>query len=216
MTTRAQSVWNKIALLAICELAREFNPAPITNVVIQKLGFLTEVEGRRSGVKTAYYRFFRYKHGPFSNALSWDIAESEQGLFIDSESGELLDRGRYLLKYVKPDLDACDLWADVYSIFRRTSEKWRAYRGWSIVDEVYRLSVPVDQFRGQMMLVKEIPLKTDILVPEWSSEKEFSPFSADLVQDLEEELRIPPSSLDPNSEEFKASVTAAYQRALAM
>jgi hypothetical protein len=216
MTTRAQSAWNKIAVITLCDVSRKVNPAPVTNVVIQKVAFLTELEGRRQGIKTGYYRFFKYKHGPFSNALSWDIADLEKGRFIDSESGELLDRGRYLLDYVRSELDSSPLTNDVMRVIHKISESWKSRRGWDIVDAIYQLRVPVDALQGQNMFVRDIPLKTDILIPEWSPAQDYSPFSARVVEDIEEELNISPSALDPSSEEFSSSVTDAYHRALAM
>lgn len=216
MATKAQCAWNKIALLAVLDAAHRFNPAPVTNVAIQKLLFLTELEGRKENVKAAYYRFYRFKHGPFSTELSWNIAEFETGGFIDSESGELLDRGKYLLDYVSPELNKSDLAGTVAGVIDRVSERWKTYRGWSIVKEVYKLQVPVDGLGGQVVMVEDIPQKIDILVPDRSHERDFEPFSKNLIDDLEEELQIPARALDPSSEEFHEAVTTAYRRALAV
>jgi len=215
MTTRAQFAWNKVALLAVLDHAHRVNPAAVTNVAIQKLLFLTELEGRKENIKAAYYRFFRYKHGPFSTELSWNIAEFEKGALIDSENGELLDRGKYLLDYVLPEIKNSDLGADVIGIIAKTSEKWKNFRGWSIVKEVYKLKVPVDDYSGKIVKIKDIPEKVDIIIPERSHEREFNPFPDDLVEDICTELSIPAARLDPSSEELRHVASESLAAALA-
>jgi hypothetical protein len=215
MATKAQIVWNKIALLMICDEAHRVNKSAVTNVVIQKSVFLTELNGRSKDLKAAYYRFFRYKHGPFSTSLSWDIAEFEKGDFIDSESGELLDRARYLLDYVLPEIEPNEVFKTVRDVIIRTAEQWKAYRGWEIVSKVYELKVPVDSLNGQQMRVSDIPMKTDILIPERSEARELQPLPEDLLDDIYSELNIRSDHLDPSSEELRVAGATSLETALA-
>jgi hypothetical protein len=216
MTTRAQSVWNKIALLEVLDADFQSGRKSASNVGIQKLTFLTELVGRSKDIKAAYYRFYRFKHGPLSKELLNDVSYLERFNFIDSESRELLDRGKYLLDYVKPEIDASGLATEVVAIARSVAEEWKYYRGWDIVNKVYELSVPVDGMGRQRVRVSDIPIGTDILVPEWSHERDVQPFSADTIDDIQSELSIPWSDLDPDSEEVwrlaSASLSAAFNR----
>jgi hypothetical protein len=202
MPTRPQSAWNKIALLQMVDAARRVNSAPVTNVVIQKHLFLAELEGIKKGINAAYYRFFRFKYGPFSNELSWNIADLEKGGFIDSESGELLERGKYLLGYVLPVIEREPSVEVTLELIHKVSEIWKSYRGWSIVDAVYDLHVSVDGLQGQVMTVRDIPQKIDILIPENHPTKEAQILPNDLIEDISSELAISLERLVPSEERF--------------
>jgi uncharacterized protein YwgA len=215
MDTKAQSAWNKIALLLMAQLVTQANPEPATHVVLQKHLFLAELEGRKRHIKPASYRFYRYTWGPFSNSLSWNIAEFEKLGFLDSESGQLLDRGKYLLDYVRPELDQSEMAAEALGTFEKTVREWKRYRGWSIVNAVYKLRVPVDGWGGKECTVKEIPEKTDILVPDRSLDREFQPLPLDLVDDIYSELEFPIERLDTSCEESRAAASELLETLLA-
>jgi hypothetical protein len=206
LSTKAQTAWNRIALLALLDCAHRANPAAMTNAIIQKHLFLIELEGRLKNIKTAYYRFFRFRYGPFSNELSWNIADFEKGNFIDSESGELLERGKYLLGYVKAEIKKDPQASTVSGLIKATVDKWKSHRDWSIVEAVYGLRVPVDGMHGKVMLVRDIPQKTDILIPERSQAAEFQPLPDDLVDDVSAELAIPTERLIPSESGFRSAV----------
>jgi len=216
MATKAQSAWNKIALLEVLEAAHNSGRKLVDNVAIQKLTFLAELQGRKVDLKSAYYRFFRFKHGPFSKELLNDVTYLERYGFIDPENRELLDRGRYLIGYVQTEIEASELASQTLGIINEIAENWKDFKGWSIVDKVYELKVPVDGMGQQKMLVADIPLNTDILVPDWSHERDVQPFSMETVEDIQSELLIPWSELDPESEEVwreaSASFSAAFNR----
>jgi uncharacterized protein YwgA len=212
MPTKAQEVWNKVAVMALCDEMHGAH-STIDNVHIQKLCFLSELRGREQDIKSAYYRFFRYNNGPYSKALANDVTALVTGCFVDPESGALLDRGRYLYAYIKADLDESELASKAIGIIRRTVEEWRAFKDWSIVDEVYKMVVPVDGL-GRSMLVKDIPKGTDILIPERTHAKDVSPFSPELIAEIESELAADPVSFDPSSAEFQKSVASRLDAAL--
>lgn len=212
MATKAQCAWNKIALLGVLDATRRVNPAPVTNVVIQKHLFLTELAGRKAGIKTAYFRFFRYKHGPFSNELSWTIAQFEKCGLIDSEDGELLDKGRALLNYVDSEINSSWAATEAMAIIEGTANEWKAYRGWAIVEPVYELTVPVDQLAGETMKVRDIPQKVDILIPESTKDQDVEPFDDQITEDVYSFLSHPAVDLDSPEgwEASLASLDAAF------
>jgi len=187
----------------------------IDNIHIQKFCFLSELKGREQNLKTAYYRFFRYNNGPYCPALANDVTALIKGGFLDPESGELLDRGRHLYAYVKDDIEDSKPATEAVGIIRKIVDAWQRFKGWDIVEEVYKLTVPVDSL-GIPMIVKDIPMKTDILIPERTNAREVSPFSPELINEIEEELRISEVSFDRNSNEFQQSVTNRLKAALAL
>lgn len=81
------------------------------------------------------------------------------------------------------------------------------------MDEVYKLKVPVDGLGQAMMIVKEIPIKTDILIPERSQAADVEPFPPEVVDDIYAELAIPQSDLDLDSEVIWRSVSEAVDAA---
>jgi uncharacterized protein YwgA len=212
MSTRAQEVWNKVAVMTLCDEMQKAH-STIDNVHIQKLCFLSELKGREQDIKSAYYRFFRYNNGPYSKALANDVTALISGCFVDPESGALLDRGRYLYTYIKPDLEESELASKAIGVIRGVVDEWKGFKDWSIVDEVYKMTVPVDAL-SKSMLVKDIPLKTDILIPERSNAKDIPPFSPGLIADIESELTAQPVSFDPASSEFQSSVRSRLEAAL--
>jgi hypothetical protein len=214
MATRAQDAWNKIVALALCDEMHR-TKSTIDNVHIQKLCFLSELQGRQKNLKTAYYRFFRYNNGPYSSALANDITHLSKFGFIDPENGEVLDRGRRLHNYVKPDIERSDLATGALAVVKNIVDSWQPYKGWEIVEQVYNLPVPVDGL-GKTMMVRDIPTKTDIIIPERSSALDVVPFPSEIVDDIYAELAIPQSDLDLDSEEIWRSVTDAVESAFSL
>ncbi len=214
MPTRSQDAWNKVAVLSLCDEMHK-GQWTIDNVHIQKLCFLSELRGREQDLKIAYYRFFRFNNGPYSMALANDVTSLIKQGFVDPESGELLDRGRYFYKYVHSDIQQSETAIHALKIIRETAQTWQKFKGWDIVNEVYKMTVPVDGL-GKDMLVKDIPLKTDILVPERSNARDVSPFSSELVEEIQEELSSAPVSFDPDTEEFQEFISARVNRALSI
>jgi len=200
MISKAQDAWNKIALLTILDKAYKGAPDLIDNFAIQKLSFLTELQGRRANLNAAYYRFFRYTWGPYSAGVANDIRHLENFGFLDPESRELTERARYLCRYVQPEVASSELAGKALDVAAETSRIWGSFRGWHIVDKVYAITVPVDGLGGREMTVKEIPIKTDILVPDFSEASDVLPFSAQTVDDIQAELSIPAANLDDSNE----------------
>jgi uncharacterized protein YwgA len=214
MTTKAQDVWNKVAVLTMCDEMHKMR-STIDNIHIQKFCFLSELKGREQNLKTAYYRFFRYNNGPYCPALANDVTTLIKGGFVDPESWQILERGKYLYAYIKDDIEESRLAVEAVGVIRETVGTWHKFKGWDIVEEVYKMIVPVDSL-GRTMLVKDIPMKTDILIPERTTARDVSPFSVSLIEEIAEEIKTAEVSFDPNSSEFRHSVTQRLNSALAL
>lgn len=201
MLTRAQSAWNKIALLAIVDASFRNGRESLDNVEIQKLSFLTELEGKSANLKAAYFRFYRDKYGPYSTALANTVTGFERLGMLREENRELLDRGRYLLRYVLPEIEKSETAQEALRVISHIARNWKDYRGWSIKTKVYELPIPVQGLGNQVLKMSEIPLYTDILDPEVSTEREIIAFPDEIVEDICAELAIPSARLDVESEE---------------
>jgi uncharacterized protein YwgA len=201
MLTRAQSAWNKVALLAIVDASFRNGRESLDNVEIQKLSFLTELEGKSANLKAAYFRFYRDKYGPYSTALANTVAGFERLGLLHQENRELLDRGRYLLRYVRPEMERSETAQEALRVISNIARTWKDYRGWSIKDKVYELPIPVQGMGNQMLRMPEIPLYTDIIDPEVSTEREIMVFPNEIIEDICAELEIPAARLNPDSED---------------
>jgi uncharacterized protein YwgA len=213
MTSSPQHAWNQIAILTLLRNAHYNCEEAVDNLQIQKLSFISEIRGRDSDLKTAYYKFFRFKLGPYSPDLANDVRHLELYGFIDSETRALTDRGQYLCRYVHPEVKKSQTAQEAFAILKETCQEYRRYKSSSLVNIVYKMRVPVDGLAGKVMKVKEIPLKTDILLPDKFSSRDVQPFSPELIADIETELQMLPSQLDPNSAELRRSVFASLEAA---
>jgi len=215
MHTRPQDAWNKVALLKILEGAHKENrDSPADNFCIQKLGFVSEVNGRKIGSNAAFFKFYRYNYGPYSSTLANDVRKLEKLRLIDSESRELTDRGRFLLEYLQPEIEASPVARNAILAIDQTIKEWGAYRSWHIVNRVYDLNVPVDGRHGQEMRVRDIPMNTDILDPELRKGPEL--LSIQMADFVEQELAISAEDLDPTSPKFIESINAHLRNVHAM
>jgi hypothetical protein len=214
MHTGAQLAWNRIATLALLRDGRPKNFQSIDNLRIQKLGFRSELKGQSTGNLPAFFKFFRYNLGPYSKELAMQVRGLEERDFVDSETRCLTWRGEYLLEYVEPEIRQHEAAQRAIETIRETCEECRSIRASSkLVDQTYELEVPVAGMGNQIMRVRDIPMNTDIIVP-----PHFLPhpmLSANTIAEIQEEWQIPPSSLDPSTQEFNDAVDSAYRRVLA-
>jgi hypothetical protein len=162
----------------------------------------------------AFFKFFRYDLGPYSKELANEITGLEMRDFVNSESRCLTWRGEYLLEYIEPEIRRFKAAQHAIETIKAVCDECRSIRTSSrLVDETYQMKVPVAQFDDRIMRVRDIPMYTDIIVPDPSLCPAL--LSNEMISNLEEEWKISPSSLDPASEEFQEAVDAAFQRALA-
>lgn len=213
MPTRAQSAWNKIAVLTLLEEGRVPHFQTIDNLRIQKLGFRSEIRGKELGQYPAFFTFFRYDLGPYSKELANEVSALEARDFVNSESRCLTWRGKYLLEYFAPQIAELETARAAVGVIKSVCEECRSIRASSVlVDKTYAMQVPVADYGDAVMTVRDIPMKTDIIIPD----PRFAPISQEMVEEIEEEWSISPSSLDPNSRDLIEAVDSAYRRVLAM
>lgn len=213
MITPSQDAWNKIAVLAILRDGRPKSYKTIDNLRIQKLGFRSELKGQSIGQFPAFFPFFRYNLGPFSKELANQVSGLEERDFVDSESRSLTWRGKYLLEYVEPEIQRFDAAQASLEIIRETCAECSSIKESSrLVDATYNLKVPVAGLGGQIMRVRDIPMNTDILIP--NTIPALPMLSPEMVVNIEAEWRIPATALDSTSQEFNDAVDAIFQRAM--
>jgi hypothetical protein len=211
MLTPAQIAWNRVALLKILDGAHKANNAPVDNFAVQKLSFVSELNGRSHNLQAAYYKFFRFTWGPYSSVLANDVRLLESIGLIDPESRQITERGRFLLGYIQTEIDESEAARLALDAISKTLEEWGGKRGWQIVNAVYELTVPVDERGGEKMKMKDIPLHTDIILPSIPGVQDVLPFSDQMLADIEAELAIPADHLDPESPELEASVRCSLE-----
>jgi uncharacterized protein YwgA len=214
MPTRAQYAWNKVAVFVLLENAPEKAPTVFDNLRIQKLLFISEIRGREVDLKTAYYKFFRYNLGPYSSKLANDVRHLEAFGFIDSETRALTERGQYLYRYIREEIVGSDSAQKAIALIQDTCEQHCSRVSSKLVDFVYDLKVPVDGLGKEIWRVRDIPLRTDILIPEDSAAHDVGPLSEALIAEIEAEMQAPPISLDPASDEFQEAITERLRQAL--
>lgn len=95
--------WDRILLLHLLHSAQDTKV--VDNVKVQKLTFISEVQGAELRLKTAHYPFFRYNFGPYSKELAKEVSFLEALGFINNESRELTSRADVILRYIQPEID---------------------------------------------------------------------------------------------------------------
>ncbi len=91
--------------------------------------------------------------------LASDIIQLVKRGFIDPENGEMLNEASAFTVISKPDIDRSELANSALRLIFGIPLIPGGDLCWDIVDEVYKLTVPVDAL-GREMTIKDIPLKT--------------------------------------------------------
>lgn len=185
------------------------------NIHIQKLAFIYELEGQRKGIKAAHYRFFRYTMGPFSKDLANDVGFLKELEFVTKWSNEVTHRGRFLLEYLGPHLNKARTATTALQILRKVCKEYAKFSGWDLMNQVYKMNVPVISYGNKRLKVKEIGSFIDILDPIRDDKlRDIEPLPEDTISDLKEEFAIQASRLDPQNASVRASVLRTLHRAL--
>ncbi len=206
-----RQIWDQIFLLNLFRCSEE----PLDNLKIQKIVFLSEIEGRNREFASADFRFFRYRFGPFSKVAANTVRKLEVFGFVDSEFHQPTERGQYVLDYVSEFVRHSSKAVEALKILQATCDQYRDTRSSQLVDIVYGMKVSVVGMGGKMMTVKEIPECVDIIVPAEERLETFIPFPEEVMRDLATEFSLRPDDLNPNKPENIAFTKAAIERALA-
>jgi hypothetical protein len=82
-------IWDQIFLLNLFSCSDE----RLDNLKIQKIVFLTEIEGRNRNFAAANFPFFRYHFGPYSKVAANTVRKLEVFGFVDPEFHRPGERG---------------------------------------------------------------------------------------------------------------------------
>ncbi len=204
-------IWDQIFLLNLFSCSEE----PLDNLKIQKIVFVSEIEGRNRNFAVANYPFFRFHYGPYSKVAANTVRKLEVFGFVDPEFHKPTERGQYVLDYVSEFITHSSKAVEALKILQATCKQYRDTKSSQLVNIVYGMKVSVVGMGGKMMTVREIPECVDIIVPAEEKLETFIPFPEDLFGDLVTEFSLRPDDLNPNKPENIAFTKAAMERALA-
>lgn len=183
------------------------------NLKVQKLVFLHEFLGIKDKIKSNHYKYFRYNLGPYSKDLANDIGQLEN-LGILNSSRKLTKRGRFFLEYFRPEVSKSIGQSLEYA--DAVCDSFGKATGPKLVNQVYKLSVPVSDLGGNYKTVRDIPIFTDIFDPIHDpTTKDLPSLEDETVEQMQEELSISPEELNPSNPDFKKLVSKHLERALA-
>src|SRR5436305_4671852 len=207
----AQQYWDHIFLLNLSKCADE----PLDNLKIQKIAFISENEARKKKLKAAHFPFFRYTYGSFSREVANDVRKLEDLGFLHPETREPTERAKYLLDYTEEFVKKSKAAQSSLRIVAHICRKYRGVKSTKLVDIVYKMKVPVAQFQDRIMLVRDIPLRADIIRPDSDLLPDFSIFPQQAIEDLRAEFALSAEDLNPVNPDNIAFARAALDAALA-
>ncbi len=210
--TLAQQYWDYVFLLNLGKCVDE----PLDNLKVQKITFISEDRARQEDrLKAANFPFFRYNQGPYSKELATAVNALESLGFIDPETRQPTERGLYLLDYVQEFVDQSTPAQRALRILEETCKKFRNVKSSKLVDTVYEMRVPVAQYNGQIMKVRDIPKCVDIILPGSENLSDFSLFPPEALEELREEFSLTPEDLNPKNPDNIALARERLNAALA-
>ena len=212
MDAQGEKIWDRIALLQLLDETNKIGQIE-GNLKLQKLAFLSELQGLTEPLVPLYFRFFRYTLGPYSAELAKEVRELESGAFITSTTRRLTKRGQYVLEYVADAVQGSPEARKAMEIIHTVARQHGRRSGNHLKNLVYGLKVPVHDLGGKVVRVKDIPSFFDILNPRLRKvTREVQPLSGQVIQDLMEEFTIPPADLSPKSVLHKQIISSALRR----
>ncbi len=212
MRERSEQFWDYVFLLNLFQCSEE----PLDNLKIQKLTFISEDKAREEDkLKAAHYPFFRFNLGPYSKVLANDVRTLEDLGFVHPETRCPTERGRYILDYVQEFIKQSKEAQHSLKILSNVCKKYRDVKSSKLVNIVYKMEVPVVQFNGKVMTVRDIPLHTDIIDPALENLSDIPVFTQEALDDLQVEFSLSAEDLDPDKPENVLFARAALIDALA-
>jgi len=211
MRKQNQQIWDYIAVLKLFDGVNRISHID-GNLKIQKLTFLSELEGFKNDVAVMHFRFFKYHFGPYSKELANSVKFLMQQGFITS-SRRLTNRGKFLIEYITDVVNQSPSATKAFEIISNISNRFGRRSGPKLTDLVYSLKVPVYEYEGQEKKIRDIGTFTDILVPtQTEGLQDILPLSDDMLDDIEQELNIPPDILDSKHASYQKAIDKAASR----
>jgi len=209
---RQIALWDAVALLALFD---EVNKSSRVDgaLKIQKLPFLAELEGQRQGLAVASFPFIRYHYGPYSAVLQEDVSRMQSLGLIAPSSGAPTRKGRYILEVAQDNIKKSPDAEMAISILRDIAQRYGRWSGSRLKEHVYRLTVPVRDAGGQLMVVKKIPHCFQIITPAAEPNlRQVDPFDDDTRTEINSEIMMDDSVLDRTSPTYRRTISDALSR----
>lgn len=160
------------------------------NLKLQKQVFLNELKLIESNTGGLYYKYYRYKLGPFSTDLLTDFTVLVNKGFVHKTTYRLTRRGQYLIDFVEGSIRNYRHNEKIFGLIKHTTEKYRKYTGIQLMKLIYNLEVEPEDMPGKKVKIEDIPTFTDILLPECRSFKHELKIPAHILSDIKEELAM--------------------------
>lgn len=158
------------------------------NLKLQKQVFLNELKLVNSGMGGLYYKYFRYQLGPYSADLATNFQWITNLSLAHKTSYKLTDRGRYLVEFVDGTLRDYQNNAKIFDAVDKTTEKYTAYTGQQLMNMVYKMTIEPEDMPGKNVMIRDIPICTDILSPEHHQFKIELSFPQQILKDIKTEI----------------------------
>lgn len=214
MRNDKQRVWDYFALLHLFQSVNRVSRID-GNLKAQKLSFITEVYGLEEGLAAMHFKFFRYTHGPYSKELARDIDRLVRAEVLTT-TNRLTKKAEFILDYLTDEARHAPSGRTVLATIERVTEEFGKFSGLKLRDMVYKMTVPVHEFGGELMKVRDIETFTDILVPS-ASRNLANPsqiITDDMLEDIGNEIDLPAGALDSTSRDYQKTVQDALHHAL--
>lgn len=187
----------------------------VDNIKAQKLTFISEIEGAKQNLIAAHFPFFRFTYGPYSKELANEVRFLETLCFVDSESRELTDRAKLILRYIQPEIEKSEVAQIVLRIVDEVCEEYKRFESFpTLVNLVYEMVVPVVDWDNTPTRIKDIPECVDILRPDSLQAREVLPLPWDLIEDLKSEFSLSMDELGLDSPEMQHFLESTLLQAI--
>jgi uncharacterized protein YwgA len=186
MKTEKQRIAETVLLLRI--LGKDNNI--FGNLKLQKEVFLTELRLLEANLGGLYYKYFFYNYGPFSSDLATDYTSLAEKGFIHKTTYRLTPRGQYLVEFVEGSIRRHGQNSKILDIVDTTVTKYRKFNGRQLMQIVYDLVVEPEDMPGKKIKIEDMPIFTDILLPECCNFKSQLEIPAHLLADIKAELSL--------------------------
>jgi len=187
MRRNREIIQDKIMMLYLVSFVKN-NHDIEGNLKFQKLFFLTEWKLMESDIKALNFKFFRYRHGPFSKELLCDYSELKEKKYLSSLFN-LSEKAIDLLDYVLESIKDIGNNFKIIDNINETCSMYSKYSGLALTKKVYNMEIAPYDLPHKKMKIKDIPPFFDILVPEnfkAGTKLEIPEF---LMKDIEQEFK---------------------------
>lgn len=211
MKTEKQEISETLLLLRILQKDDNIDGS----LKLQKEVFLTEQNLLRSQLGVLCYKYFRYTWGPYSKELAEKFKSLAERGFVHKTTYTLTERGIYLLEFVDGILRDYRHNSKIFEIVDSTVAKYKRYSGPQLTNIVYNTEVEAHDSPGKELKVKDIPVFTDIFVPEDFEHMAGLEFPPALLHALKAELSMDKETWESLPEKKQNALRRAKKQLLA-